>query len=90
MSGVDLASTMQGNGPQSKKREDNMKRLFFVFAGICLAAVAAYAGGLADGLLNPGEVVSSQGGADSLPAWILPAAVIVVLAALISASDSGS
>lgn len=69
-----------------------LTKLLLTGAGfLCVAAVAAYAGGLADAVVEAEPVIMTPDEPDgSLPGWVLPVALIALLvgaAALASDDD---
>ena len=66
-----------------------MKRTLFIAGGILLAAGAAYAGGLADTIVEmtppaPAEPMADSSG--SLPSWVIP---VVILGLMIGLATTG-
>jgi uncharacterized membrane protein len=68
--------------PKSKRVKENKMKLFLtIFGGLMLAAVSVYAGGLSDTLVEtaPG-VMEPDETKGSLPGWVIPVAVVALLA----------
>ena len=57
-----------------------MKKFWVVLGALIVAGVSAYAGGLADAITETVPVMAEPMEAEpSLPAWVIPAAIIGIL-----------
>ncbi len=70
-----------------------MKLFFTIFGTVMVAAVAAYAGGLADAIVETAPVIMTpEEPSGSVPSWVIPATIIAVLvgAAVLAGDDDDS
>ena len=66
-----------------------MKKLLLISIGLGIAGIAgfaAYAGGLAEGLVDP-EVLEPE---DDGIGWLLPTLLLIGVAALVASNDDGT
>ncbi|WP_391481602.1 hypothetical protein [Nereida sp. NH-UV-3] len=63
-----------------------IKKLLLISIGLGIAGFAAYAGGLAEGLVDP-EVLEPE---DDDIGWLLPTLLLIGVAALVAANDDGT
>ncbi|CRK74806.1 hypothetical protein [Nereida ignava] len=63
-----------------------MKKLLLISIGLGIAGFAAYAGGLAEGLVDP-EVLEPE---DDGIGWLLPTLLLIGVAALVASNDDGT
>ena len=60
-----------------------MKKLLLISIGLGIACFAAYAGGLADCLVDPDVLDTEDDGID----WLLPTLLVIGVAALVATHD---
>jgi hypothetical protein len=67
-----------------------MKKFWIVLGALLVAGVAAYAGGLADAITETVPIVEPVEQDSGLPAWLIPAAIAIVLIGVAVSANNDS